>query len=208
MKFEIMYNENTQLWKMEKLLTAAGYRKTEDCHWVQIYENRNGDTVVTQREDTSVCIADPVDRLTRYLDPQPEPARTFDRTAAVLKARRNRSAWDKGVTAYALELLDSVRERAAYEGRVPVSVAELKEYALNGARNWEQYSYGGLALICDRDIAERLCCPSELKRVKGGDRDPNPRETWLNTQARALHQAFVRLRDAWRFARAYEEAQR
>jgi hypothetical protein len=74
MKFEIMYNENTQLWKMEKLLTAAGYRKTDDCHWVQIYENRNGDTVVTQREDTSVCVADPVDRLARYLDPQPEPA--------------------------------------------------------------------------------------------------------------------------------------
>lgn len=206
MKFEIMYNENTQLWKMEKLLTAAGYRKTNDCHWVQIYENCNGDTVVTQREDTSVCIADPVDRLTRYLDPQPEPTRTFDRTAAFIKARGDRSAWDKGVTVYALELLDNVKELAAYEGRVPASIAELKEYALNGAQNWEQYSYGGSALIYDRDIAERLCCPSELKRVKGGDRDPNPRETWLDTQARALHQAFVRLRDAWRFACAYEEA--
>lgn len=205
MKFEIMYNENTQLWKMEKLLTAAGYRKTEDCHWVQIYENRNGDTVVTQREDTSVCIADPVDRLTRYLDPQPEPTRTFDRTAAFIKARRDRSAWDKGVTAYALELLDNVKERAAYDGRHPVSVAELTDYALNGAENWKQYSYGGSALVYDCDIAERLCCPSELKRVKGGDRDPNPRETWLDTQARALNQAFARLLHAWRFARAYEE---
>lgn len=134
-----------------------------------------------------------------------ETVNTFDRTAAFIKARRVRSAWDKGVTAYALELLDSVKELAAYEGRVPVSVAELKEYALNGARDWEQYSYGGSALIYDCDIAERLCCPSELKRVKGGDRDPNPRETWLDTQARALNQAFARLLHAWRFARAYEE---
>ena len=134
-----------------------------------------------------------------------ETTRTFDRTAAFIKARRDRSAWDKGVTAYALELLDNVKERAAYDGRHPVSVAELTDYALNGAKDWKQYSWGGSALIYDRDIAERLCCPSELKRVKGGDRDPNPRETWLDTQARALNQAFVRLLHAWRFARAQED---
>lgn len=199
MKFEIMYNENAQLWKMGELLTSAGYRKTEDCHWVQIYENSNGDSVVAQREDTSVCIADPVDRLARYLNTGAKnPAHALDIVTANIKARRDRSAWDKGVNAYALELIDSIAERAEYEKHYPETVAELIEYALNGAKDWEQYSWGGSALIYDCDIAERLCCPSELKRAKGGERRPNAREEWLDTQARALHQAYARIKHAWR----------
>lgn len=199
MKFEIMYNENSQLWKMEKLLASAGYRKTEDCHWVQIYENGNGDSVAAQREDTSVCIADPVDRLARYLNTSAKnPARALDTVSVNIKARRDRSAWDKGVTAYALELIESIAERAEYEKHYPETVAELIDYALNGARDWDQYSWGGSALIYDFDIAERLCCPSELKRVKGGERRPSAREEWLDTQSRALHQAYTRIKRAWR----------
>ena len=44
-------------------------------------------------------------------------------------------------------------------------------------------------MVYDGDIAERLCSPSELKKVKGGDRNPNSRENWIEAQARALHQA-------------------
>lgn len=199
MKFEIMYNENAQLWKMKKLLASAGYRKTEDCYWVQIYENSNGDFVTIQREDTSVCIADPVDRLARYLNTgTKDPAHALDTVTADIKARRDRSAWDRGVSAYALELIDSIVERAEYEKHYPETVAELIDYALNGARDWEQYSWGGSALIYDCDIAERLCYPSELKRVKGGERRPNAREEWLDTQARALRQAYTRIKRAWR----------
>ena len=198
MKFEIMYNENAQLWKMKKLLVSAGYHKTEDCYWVQIYENSNGDSVVAQREDTSVCIADPVDRLARYLAPSKKtPGDVLDIVAADIKARRDRSAWDKGVTAYALELIDAIVERAEYEKHYPETLSELAAYALNGAESWEQYSWGGSALIYDCDIAERLCSPSELKRVKGGERRPNAREEWLDTQARALHQAYARVKHAW-----------
>ena len=68
---------------------------------------------------------------------------------------------------------------------------------LNGAKDWNQYSWGALSLIYDCDIAERLSAPSELKKTRGGERRPNSREEWLDVQARALQQAFSRLADAW-----------
>jgi len=64
---------------------------------------------------------------------------------------------------------------------------------LNGATNWDSYCYGGFALIYDEDIAEALCTPSELKRTNSGRNDPNPRETWMDVQARAYFQAYRRL---------------
>ena len=64
---------------------------------------------------------------------------------------------------------------------------------LNGAADWSQYSWGGCSLIYDGDIAERLCCPSELKKTRNGERRPNSREEWLDVQARALFQAANRV---------------
>lgn len=110
-----------------------------------------------------------------------------------LEARKDRSAWSKGVTMYALELLEEYQERAAYEGREAADRAEFKAWLLNGADSWESYSYGGSSLIYNGDIAERLCCPSEYKRTREGERRPNSREEWLDVQARALHQAACRL---------------
>lgn len=110
-----------------------------------------------------------------------------------LEARKDRSAWSKGVTVYALELLEEYQERAAYEGREAADRAEFKAWLLNGAYSWESYSYGGSSLIYNRDIAERLCCPSEYKRTREGERRPNSREEWLDVQARALYQAACRL---------------
>ena len=40
---------------------------------------------------------------------------------------------------------------------------------LNGAQNWEQYSYGGCAEVYDGDICERLCTESEKKKTHGGE---------------------------------------
>lgn len=110
-----------------------------------------------------------------------------------LETRKDRSAWDKGVTIYALELLEEYAERAAYEGRQAANTAEFKEWLKNGASDWDQYSWGGSSLIYNSDIAERLCCPSELKKTRNGERRPNSREEWLDTQARALRQAADRL---------------
>lgn len=94
------------------------------------------------------------------------------------------SAWSKGVTIYADELRESLAEN-----NLPATT----ENMLNGARNWNEYSEGGCALIYDADIAERLCSPSELKRKKGGELQPNSRESWLDVQARALSQAARRV---------------
>ena len=88
-----------------------------------------------------------------------------------------RSAWERGVKAYALELIESLEGEYSYAA------------LLNGTTDWRAYSYGGNALIYDIDIAERLCNPSELKRCKGGDNQPSPRESWLDVQTRALRQA-------------------
>ena len=110
-----------------------------------------------------------------------------------LEARKDRSAWHRGVTAYALELVDTLAERAAYEGRDPQDRKECREWMLNGAQDWSEYSWGGSALIYDGDIAKRLCSPSELAKTRNGERRPNGREEWLDTQARALSQASARV---------------
>lgn len=97
------------------------------------------------------------------------------------------SAWDKGIRAYALDLVNNL-ERDTYSDYNDVITA-----LLNGANNWTQYSYGGCALIYDGDIAARLCTPSEYTRKRGGKLAPNSRETWLDVQARALALAASRI---------------
>ena len=123
---------------------------------------------------------------------------TLDKVAAELEAHKDRSAWGRGVNAYALELVEELRERAAYEGRNPEPGKECREWMLNGAQDWNQYSWGGSSLIYDGDIAERLCTPSELKKTRHGERRPNSREEWLDTQARALYQACNRVARVYR----------
>lgn len=110
-----------------------------------------------------------------------------------LENRNDRSAWDKGITLYAFELLDEYEEQVKYKKRNAESRKEFKEWLLNGADNWNAYSWGGSSLIYSGDIAERLCTPSELKRCHDGERRPNRSEEWLDTQARALSQAAHRL---------------
>ena len=123
---------------------------------------------------------------------------TLDKVAAELEAQKYRGAWGRGVNAYALELVEELRERAAYEGRNPEPGKECREWMLNGAQDWAQYSWGGSSLIYDGDIAERLCTPSELKKTRHGERRPNSQEEWLDTQARALTQACNRVARVYR----------
>lgn len=111
-----------------------------------------------------------------------------------LETRKDRSAWDKGIAIYALELLDEIKESIDYNGKEPETLEELKRIALNGAENWDEYSWGGCSLIYNGDIAERLCTPSELKKTRNGERRPNNREEWLDVQARALRQAYSRIK--------------
>lgn len=117
---------------------------------------------------------------------------TIEAIKKELDNRSDRSAWAKGVTLYARDLVESLEEAINY-GNFSLNdwmtPRALRAALLNGAKDWEQYSWGGCSLIYDRDIAERLCTPSELKRTRNGERRPNAREEWLDTQASALFQA-------------------
>ena len=90
-----------------------------------------------------------------------------------------RSAWNRGVVKYALELINSIE----------VGEEITEKCLLNGAENWHQYSEGGCAFIYDELICRRLCTPSEIKKTHNGERRPNKQETWIDVQARALFQA-------------------
>lgn len=122
-----------------------------------------------------------------------EDADIYTRMNNRLNARDDRGAWEKGVTAYAFDLVEELKEQAEYEGRNPEPGKECREWMLNGAADWSQYSWGGSSLIYNGDIAARLCCPSELKKTRDGERRPNSREEWLDVQARALYQACNRV---------------
>ena len=110
----------------------------------------------------------------------------------------NTSAWKRGVKEYAYELLDNLEEKAQSYERLPRNEKELKEWLLNGAMDWEDYSYGGCSLIYDGDIAERLCTPSELKKKDCGRLAPNSQESWLDVQTIALRQACIRIKSKFR----------
>ena len=113
-----------------------------------------------------------------------------------IESEKQRSAWDKGVTQYALEMVEQLGEQingGYFEELDLTESKKVRAALLNGAENWSQYSWGGCSLIYDSDIAERLCNPSELKKTRNGERRPNSREEWLDTQARALFQAANRV---------------
>ena len=109
-----------------------------------------------------------------------------------VEAHKAASAWNRGVKAYALDLLDHVEEGIQgnwFNDADILAPNLLMKELLNGAMDWLEYSEAGNALIYDKDIAERLCTLSELKQKKGGRLQPNSRETWIELQARALYQA-------------------
>ena len=113
-----------------------------------------------------------------------------------IESEKQRSAWDKGVTQYALEMVEQLGEQingGYFEELDLTESKKVRAALLNGAADWSQYSWGGCSLIYDSDIAERLCNPSELKKTRNGERRPNSREEWLDTQARALFQAANRV---------------
>ena len=112
---------------------------------------------------------------------------------AVAAVKHGRSAWSRGVKAYAVELVEGLNDSADLSNEVMLAKA-----LLNGASSWAQYSEGGCALIYDADISERLCPPSELKRNKWGMLPPNSLETWIEVQARALWQAHKVIETEWR----------
>lgn len=67
--------------------------------------------------------------------------RTIEEIRKELENRQVRSAWDKGVTEYALDLLDNLKEYRDYDHRDhKVDAAAVEKEMLNGASDWKQYS--------------------------------------------------------------------
>lgn len=85
--------------------------------------------------------------------------------AAVVEEIENtsaRSAWDKGVRDFAVDLFEQTAE-----DKTAIEILSISEKnLLNGADDWEQFSCCGYWLAYDHDIAESLCTPSEFKRKK------------------------------------------
>ena len=104
---------------------------------------------------------------------------------SVIESRKARSAWSRAVKSYAVELVE-----ACELDQMPTDRDALKKELLSGAADWSAFSSGGCSLIYDADICKRLCSPSEIKKTRNGERQPNNRETWIDCQARALGQAF------------------
>lgn len=127
---------------------------------------------------------------------------TIDTIRENITTRRARSAWEKGVNLYALDLLADLADGEGLRGLPAADAvgacAALYARLLGGAPDWDEYSYGGCSLIYDGDIAARLCSPSEFRRTRGGQWNPNRRESWLDVQARALYQAAYLIWHAYR----------
>ena len=118
-----------------------------------------------------------------------------------IECRPARSAWSRGVVLYAFELLEGLDEAISggwFAADDLESLRLVERALLNGAADWEQYSWGGCSLIYNEDIARRLCTPSELTKTRNGSRRPNSSEEWLDTQARALFQACALILDTIR----------
>lgn len=102
-----------------------------------------------------------------------------------------RSAWDRGVREYAQNLLYWADMDTTPMDEFPTSRAELKDIFLNGATDWEQFTWSGMGLCYDKAIAETFCSPSEFKKTKEGALRPNKDEEWLDVEARGAYQAFL-----------------
>lgn len=75
-----------------------------------------------------------------------------------LQARKDRSAWDRGVTQYAIEIVEHC-------GKEELDGKTYYEDLLCGADDWRDYSFGACSLVCDGDIARRLCTPARFEVV-------------------------------------------
>lgn len=94
-----------------------------------------------------------------------------------------KSAWNKGVRTYALEIFDNYIEE--HDSNKQITEKDL----LNGASNWSEYSWGGSSLIYDEDICKRLSTPSEQKKTRYGERSQTlMKNGWMYRLERSIKQ--------------------
>lgn len=113
---------------------------------------------------------------------------TLSAIRANINNSRPRSAWSKGVNAYALDILEDLSDRAAWCFENYGTFPALSEaFALNGANDWNDYAAGGCGLAYTSAILERLCTASELRRLNRSSRSDIDA---IKLEGRALFQAW------------------
>lgn len=96
-------------------------------------------------------------------------------------SRPTRAGLRRAAALYALDLLSDLSDEELVQNWTK---SELEKRLLNGAKNWDQYSYGGCSLISNYDILERFENAPKLAK--------HPDEL-LHVQAQTLERGFDRL---------------
>lgn len=88
---KITYQTNRQLWTLQNALKSAGYSKTADCYWSQIYTSANGDEIALDRDEDTTN--DPAADLAEMLAPSTaeEPAEAIQSIMSRLTALKAES---------------------------------------------------------------------------------------------------------------------
>ena len=173
----------------EKIVAAACRYLEDNLEFARLIINNNVDPNFANRLFAMEALKQ---RAMESVSVNKTAAEIVETIATKVEQTKTRSAWDCGVKAYAEELCEELREAAegGYVEAWELSNRRLLEKAmLNGADSWSQYSEGGCSLCYDGQIAERLCAPWELRKTDNGRKDPNPSESWIDVQSRALFQA-------------------
>lgn len=106
------------------------------------------------------------------------------------------STWDRGIAAYATDLVDwYASDVASYIHEDGLVSAPTEETFLDGASSWYEYAAGACAaaLIYDESIIKRLFSPSVVKRSRwaaGGYRCPISGADFTSIEAVALRRAY------------------
>lgn len=113
------------------------------------------------------------------------PQYLSDMRTYISETERKRGQWNKTMAYYADFLLDSYIDICKWSADQNEAIPALSlDVVLNGASGWYQYSYGGLALVYDGDIAKVVFTPAQFANWEQGRKVTD--EPMLYIQARAL----------------------
>ena len=114
--------------------------------------------------------------------------KTYFEIRSIIMQEKPRSAWKQGVKDIAVNILFGILEDA--DGNDAPHFNRVDDFSKHFyCASLREAVDGGCFLVYDYHIARNFCTPSELKRVKNGERNPNTRETWLDVMYHGAYQA-------------------
>ena len=115
-------------------------------------------------------------------------SKTYFEIRSIIMQEKPRSAWSRGVNNIAMNIVSEILENANGNDAPHFNcVDDFSRHFYNVSLR--EAVDNGYFLTWDYDIARNFCTPSELKRTKNGERNPNSRETWLDVMYRGAYQA-------------------